>query len=468
MVTQEATQNQTKQAWEKDKAHIIHPYANFEKFAEEGSVIYAEGHQHWIYDADGNRYLDGIAGLWCVNAGHGREDIAATMAEQAKKMAYYNTFEDASSIPASELAAELARLSPGSLNHVFFGTGGSMANDTAIKMAHYYFNLKGMPKKKKVISRDLAYHGSTFLAHTLTGIASTQIGFDLVKDLVHYVSAPYTYRRPEGMDEAQFCDFLIQELEEKIIALNPEEVACFIAEPILGAGGVLVPPKGYHKRSWELCKKYDILYISDEVVTAFGRLGHMVTSKDMFEVEPDMLVMAKGISSGYIPLGATMVSDEIYEVISQPKKANPYFSHGFTYSGHALACAVGLKNIQILEEEGFCQHVQQWGPYFEQQLKTLEDLPIVGDIRGSHYMLCIENVANKATKEGFGDEVAIAKRIYHHAKNRGLIIRPIGPLNVLSPPLTYDKAAIDETVDILRSSIKATMDDLVRENIWNI
>jgi adenosylmethionine-8-amino-7-oxononanoate aminotransferase len=429
--------------------------------------VYAQGVGHYIYDTDGNEYLDGIAGLWCVNIGHGREDIAQLMAEQAKKLAYYNTFEDATSVPATELAAKLAQLSPGSLNKVFFGTGGSMANDTAIKIAHYYFNLKGQPNKKKVISRDLAYHGSTFLAHTLTGIHSTHIGFDMAKDLVHYVSAPYTYRRPEGTTEADFCDFLIRELEEKILSLGPDNVACFIAEPILGAGGVLVPPAGYHRRSWELCKKYDLLYISDEVVTAFGRLGHMITSKDMWEVQPDMLVLAKGISSGYIPLGATVFSDEIYEVISQPKKSNPYFSHGFTYSGHALSCAVGLKNIEIMENEDFCGHVRRWGPYFEQELKKLESLPLIGNVRGSHYMLCLENVADKETKQGFADEVAIAKRIYYHAKKRGLIIRPIGPLNVLSPPLTYDQAAIDRTVAIVADSVLATAADLRKEGLWN-
>ena len=455
----------TKNAHQKDKDHVIHPYTNFEKFSEEGAVVYASGKDHFIFDEKGTKYLDGIAGLWCVNIGHGREEIAETMAYQAKKLAYYNTFEDATSAPAADLAAKLAEISPGSLNRVFYGTGGSMANDTAIKIAHYYFNLLGKPNKKKVISRDLAYHGSTFLAHTLTGIQSTHIGFDTVKDLVHYVTAPYYYRNAEERTEAEFCDFLVQELQDKILELGADNVACFIAEPIMGAGGVIVPPDTYHKRTWELCKKYDILYISDEVVTAFGRLGEMVASETIFGVEPDMAVYAKGISSGYVPLGATMVSDKIYDVISQPKKDNPYFSHGFTYSGHALACAVGLKSIEIMEQENLCGHVRELGGYFESELKKLGDLPIVGDVRGSHYMLCIENVANKTTKESFAPEVAIAKRIYYHCKDRGLIIRPIGPLNVLSPPLTYDKAAIDQTMDILRASILATVEDLTREGI---
>ena len=209
-----------------------------------------------------------------------------------------------------------------------------------------------------------------------------------------------------------------------------------------------------------------MLYISDEVVTAFGRIGQMISSESVFEIQPDILVLAKGLSSGYVPLGATMISDQIYEIVSQPKPDNPYFTHGFTYSGHALSCAVGLKNIEILEQERFCEHVQEWGPYFEQSLKKLEDLPIVGEVRGSHYMLSLEMVSDQESKEAFPDDVAIAKRIYYHCKDRGLIIRPIGSLNVLSPPLTYDKAAIDETVDILEKSIRATMDDLVREGLW--
>jgi len=457
----------TESLWRKDRDHFIHPYTNFQNFDKEGSIIFAEGKGHFIYDSEGKEYLDGMAGLWCVNVGHGRKDIAQCMADQAAKMAYYNTFEDSSSVPAAELATKLAQLSPGSLNHVFFGTGGSMANDTAIKMIHYYFNLLGKPNKKKVISRDLGYHGSTYLAHTLTGIKSTHIGFDLAPGLVHYLSAPYPLYRPDGMNLNEFCDHLIEEFEDKIKEIGAENIACYIAEPILGAGGVIVPPQDYNRRMWEVCKANDILFIADEVVTAFGRLGHMVASKNIYDMQPDVLVMAKGISSGYVPLGATMISDEIYNVISQPKKDNPYFSHGFTYSGHALCCAVGLKNIEILEDERFCDHVLEFGPYFEQELKKLEELPIIAEVRGSKYMLCIESLADKTKKIPFDDEVRIAKRIYYHCKNRGLMIRPIGPINVLSPPLTFDTEAIDRTVSILSESVKATMDDLVNEGIWN-
>lgn len=455
-----------KTIWEKDLKHVVHPYTNFKYFKQEGSTIFEQAKGHIISDIDGNRYLDGMAGLWCVNIGHGNEELIEHMSEQAHKMAYFNTFEDASSAPAAELAAKLSDLCPGSLNHVFFGTGGSIANDTAIKLVHYYFNMLGKHNKKKVISRDLGYHGSTYLAHTLTGIRPTHEGFDLAPDLVHYVSAPYAYRNAGEMNEGEFCDHLIKELEAKILELGPENVACFIAEPIMGAGGVIVPPKGYHRRSWELCKQYEVLYISDEVVNAFGRLGHMVASQDVFDIVPDIMVFAKGISSGYIPLGATVFSEEIYEVISQPKAGNPYFSHGFTYSGHALACAVGVKNIEILEKEDFCGHVRKWGPYFEEVLAPLAEHPIVGEVRGSHYMMALELVRDKETKETFDDDIMISRRIYKHCKSRGLMLRPIGPLLVLSPPLSFDKEAMDQTVAILDESIKATLNDLRKEGLF--
>lgn len=451
--------------WSMDRDHVIHPYANYLHFPKKGSVVFDRAERHTITDADGKSYLDAMAGLWCVNLGHGHPALVETIAAQAARLAYFNTFEDATSAPAAQLAHKLAQLAPGTLNHTFFSTGGSMANDTAIKMVHYYFNQCGLPEKKLVISRNLGYHGSTFLAHTLTGIRVTHAGFDIAKGLVHYVSAPYAYRYGHGMDDEAFLDYLTAEFESMILSLGPNRVAAFIAEPIMGAGGVIVPPEGYHRAMWEICQRYGLLYIADEVVTGFGRLGAMITSETLFGYTPDILVLAKGISSGYVPLGATMVSDEIHDVIARPKDDNPSFSHGFTYSGHPLACAVGLKNIELLEEERWCEHVQTWGPYFETELFTLADHPLVGEARGSHYMLCLELVRDKRSKAGFDPSVEIAKRVYFHAKERGLMMRPIGPLCVFSPPLTFDQAAIDETVEIVHQSLDATLSDLKREGI---
>jgi adenosylmethionine-8-amino-7-oxononanoate aminotransferase len=342
-----------------------------------------------------------------------------------------------------------------------------MGNDTAIRVIHFYFNRLGKKSKKHIISREDGYHGSTYLTMSMTGVAFDHVGFDIIKDFIHHIPAPNVYRRPPGVSVEQFCDQKVADLENKILELGPENVACFIAEPVMGAGGVIVPPPGYHRRTWEVCKKYEVLYISDEVVTGFGRLGEMFASEAVFDIRPDIIVCAKGIASGYLPLGATLFSDEIYDVISVPQAEGAMFTHGFTYSGHPVSCAAGNKNIEIIEREDICGHVREVGPYLEQQLATLLDLPIVGDVRGKNFMMCVENVADKETKELLPAEVKIGNRIADHCQKRGLIVRPIAHLNVLSPPLILTKEQIDSMVAILRESITAAMDDLVREGLWS-
>jgi len=454
-----------KSLWHKDRDHLIHPFVHFPSFARDGALVISEGKGAYVFDADGNRYLDGIAGMWCVNIGHGNTELAETMAEQARRLAYFNTFVDTTNPPAAELAAKLAELAPARLNRVFFDTGGSAANDTIARTIHFYFNRLGKHTKKKFISRKDAYHGSSYLSMALTGKEEDHEGFDLPPDLVHYVSCPNPYRRTPGMTIEQYCDQLVDEFEAKIVELGPENVAAFFAEPILGAGGVIVPPPGYHRRTREICRRYDVLYVSDEVVTAFGRLGHMFASEPLFDVTPDVVTCAKGLTSGYIPLGASIFSDQIFEVISEPKPGADNYNHGFTYSGHPICCAVALKNIEIIERDRICEHVREVGPYFEKRLAQLDTLPLVGDVRGSHFMLCVENVANKQTKALLPEEIGIGKRISDHCEKRGLIVRPIGHLNVISPPLTLMRDEIDELVEILGASIEATADDLVREGI---
>ncbi len=456
----------TEALWRQDLDHVIHPWTDFSTFKDEGSLIMAESQGVYVYDSEGNRYMDGIGGLWCVNIGYGNEEMAQAIAEQVRRISYYSTFNHLTTPPAAELAAKLANLAPGSLNHVFFGTGGSMSNDTAIRIIHFYFNRLGKKNKKKIISRTDGYHGSTYLTMTMTGVAFDHKGFDLAPDLVHHISAPNPYRRPDGMTLDEFTDQTVAELENKIVELGPENVACFIAEPIMGAGGVIVPPPGYHRRTRELCDRYEVLYISDEVVTAFGRLGHFFSSEEVFDFEPDVITCAKGISSGYVPLSANLFSDEIYEVISVPQMEGAMFTHGFTYSGHPVSCAAGLKNIEIMERDDICGHVREVGPYFEEQLASLMEHPIVGDVRGSHFMMCIENVADKTTKELLPEDVQIGERIAAHCQSRGVLVRPIGHLNVLSPPLILDRQQIDTLVEVLHTSIRATQDDLIREGVW--
>ncbi len=460
------TQYDNEDLRQKDRDHNIHPWTDFATFKEEGSEVMAEADGVYVYNAEGERYMDGIGGLWSVNIGYGRDEMAQAIADQVRRIPYYSTFTHLTTPPAAELAAKLAEVAPASINHVFYGTGGSMANDTAIRVIHFYFNRLGKPEKKKIISRVDAYHGSTYLAMTLTGVKSNHVGFDLAPGLVHYIPAPHTYRRPDGMSVEEFCDEKVADLENKILELGPENVACFIAEPIMGGGGVIVPPPGYHARTKAVCEKYEVLYISDEVVTGFGRLGHFFASEPVFDLTPDIITSAKGLTSGYIPHSATLFSDAIYEVISVPQEEGALFTHGFTYAGHPVSCAAGLKNIEIIEREDLCGHVREVGPYFEARLNELLSLPLVGDVRGKQFMMCVEAVKNKETREVFEADAKIGARITRHCQSRGLLVRPLGHMNVLSPPLTLTREQIDTLVDILRESIIATQNDLVRENVW--
>ena len=445
----------TQDLWQRDKTHFLHPWQHFDSFKRDGSLVIARGDGAYIFDADGNKYLDGIGGMWCVNVGYGRKEISQVMAEQAETLAYYSTFYDTTNPPAVELATKLAALAPGSLNHVMFACSGSGANDSAIRLAHYYQSRRGKPEKKHILAREGGYHGSTYLAASLSsrwGVENPH--FQYTENIIHLLSEPNTYRRPDGLTEAQFADSLVDEFDAKLRELGAQNIAAFIAEPIQGSGGVIMPPAGYLKRIAERCCEEDILYISDEVVTAFGRLGHMFASRDAFDIQPDMIVMAKGLTSGYIPMGATLFTDEIYDAISAPDP-EACFEHGFTYSGHPVACAVALKNIEIIERENICDHVLDVGAYFEERLKSLSDLPLVGDVRGQKFMLCLEYVANKQTKALLPDELDIGKRIADACGARGLMVRPMEYLNVLSPPLILSKGQIDFIVDTLSESVLA-------------
>lgn len=446
-----------------DQAHFVHPFTHFDSFRRDGSLVIAEAHGAYVFDSEGQRYLDGVGGLWCMSIGFGEEEMAQAIAAQIRRLNFYSAFVDTTNPPAVQLARKLAALAPGDLNRVFYTCSGSAANDTAVRLIQYYNARRGKPEKRHLISRIGSYHGSTYLAMSLTGRESDRSPhFQYLSEFIHHVSCPYVYRRPAGLSVEQFCDRLVDELERKILSLGPENVAAFLAEPILGAGGVIVPPPGYHRRTWEICRKYDVLYVSDEVVTAFGRLGHWFASRDVFGIEPDIIVSGKGISSGYVPLAAIIFSNRIYDVVAAPDP-DAWFTHGFTYSGHPVACAAGLKNIEIMESRDICGHVRKMGPYFEKRLQSLRELPLVGDVRGSHFMMCTEYVANRATREVLPDGVNIGKRISDHCEKHGLLIRPLGHLNIMSPPLVMSEAQVDELVAGLAAGIRAAADDLVRE-----
>lgn len=440
--------------WQKDRDHLIHPYTDFSTFHDEGSQVITKAEGMYVSDQKGGKLLDGIAGLWCVNIGHGRQEMADAISRQVLDMQYYNPFGHSTNEPAAELGAWLADHAPSGLNHVYYSCGGSTANEAAIRVVHFYNELRGKHRKKKIISRNKAYHGGTYLAANLTGIHATKTAFDRIgEEFVRYVSAANMYEKPDDMTEAAYCDYLVREFEATIDNVGADNIGAFIAEPVMGAGGVLVAPDGYHKRIWDLCKANDILYIADEVVTGFGRLGEWFASETLFGYTPDILVCAKGISSGYIPLGATLISDEVYDVISKPQVEGGVFSMGLTYWGHPVACAAALKNVEILEREGLLPHAAETGQYLQGIAAGLKSLDCVGDVRGRGLMMAVELAQDKASKTPFSPTSGAGQKVFRSCVERGVIVRPVGDVLVLSPPLIISQSECDTIVQALKESI---------------
>ena len=463
MLHQAGNRFNAQELWQQDHDHVLHPYTHFDSFRKDGSLVLVEGDGCYVTDANGRRYFDGIGGMWCVNAGYGRREIAEAMAEQALQLCYTTTFVDVTNAPASRLAAKLAELAPGDLNHVAYATSGSCAVDTAIRLAHYYQSRRGQPSRRYVISRRNSYHGSTYLGMTVglrDGDQSPH--FRYIPDLVHHLSAPYPYRRPEGMSLEAFSDFLVDEFAQTIDRLGAENIACFIAEPAQASGGVCIPPPNYLPRMRELCARHGILFIADEIVTAFGRLGHFFASWDEYGVIPDMILTAKGLTSGYIPLSAVIYSDAVHEVISA---ADPdaWFTHGFTYSGHPVACAVALKNIEIIQNEKLVERVAELAPHFNAMLKKLEDHPIVGETRSVGLIGALELTRNKAKRERFNESGRVGTICRDHCFNAGLIMRACWDTMVLAPPFCITENEIDEIGKLARQALDKTYADVKAE-----
>ena len=448
--------------WEMDRAHSLHPWTNFGPFEEKGALVITRGEGAYLWDSDGNKYLDAVGGLWCTNIGLGRREMADAISDQVLKLAFSNTFVDMTNAPSAQLAAKIASLAPGDLNRVHFTTGGSTAVDTAVRMVGYYQSCMGRPQKTDIVARDYSYHGSTYLSQSVGKRPGDRVPeFQYKTDGIHHLSVPNPYRRPDGMTEAQFCDHLIAEFETLIARVGADKIGGFIAEPIQASGGIIIPPEGYLKRMWQVCQRHDILFIADEVVTAFGRLGHWFASLAEFGVQPDMICTAKGLTSGYIPLGALIFSDKIWDAMAAD--GTRWFTSGLTYSGHPVACAAALKNIEIIERENLLQNATTVGTYFETRMAQLESLPLVGQVRGRKLMLCVENVADKSTKTLLPDEANESKRISNIAESMGLIVRPIGHLNVMSPPLIITETQVDFIAETLEKAIRRVADDLTRE-----
>ncbi len=448
--------------WEMDRNHSLHPWTNFGPFEREGALVITRGEGCYLWDAEGRQYLDAVGGLWCTNIGLGRKEMAQAIAEQAERLAFSNTFVDVTNDPSARLAAKLAELAPGDLNRVMFTTGGSTAVDTAVRTVAYYQTCMGRPGKTDIVARDYSYHGSTYLAQSVGKRPGDRVPeFRYKEDGIHHLSVPNPYRRPEGMSEADFCDALVAEFEALIARVGADRIGGFIAEPIQASGGVIVPPEGYLRRMWEVCQRHDILFIADEVVTSFGRLGHWFASWDLFGVQPDMICTAKGLTSGYVPLGALILSDRMWEAMAAD--GSRWFTAGFTYSGHPVSCAAGLKNIEIMEREGLLARADQVGRYFEARMAALAELPLIGCVRGRRLMLCVESVADKATKAVLPDAANESKRISNAAEAMGLLVRPMGHLNVMSPPLVITEGQVDFIAETLERAIVQVTDELVRE-----
>jgi len=435
-----------------DAEHNLHPYEHIPNWRENERYMITHGEGVYLYTDKGTKMIDGPGGMWCVQIGYGRDEMARAIAEQVMQMPYASPWSFTSE-PAAILARKLAEFAPGDLNTVHFTTGGSTAVDSALRAVQFLNNRLGRPEKKIILSRKKAYHGSTYLASTMTGKERFKTKFDKAQDLVHFLPDVNPYLRPSGMTTLDWCDAKIAEMEATIAQIGPDKIGGFIAEPILCSGGVIVPPEGYHKRTLDLCRKHDILYISDEVVTGFGRLGHWFASEDVFGITPDIITCAKGLTSGYVPLGACIFSDALMERMSGTGEDDTFYN-GYTYSGHPVACAAALKNIEIMEREDILGHGRRASPNFQSRMAQIgKAFDIVGDVRGMGFLGCIE-CRPELSKETYAAHLQFGNKLDAACEDMGLLLRPFGNMAVFSPPLIMTKAQIDDMFDIMEAGLE--------------
>ena len=432
-----------------DREHFIHPWHDMNYWRDYDNMLVTEADGIYMYDETGKKFIDGPGGMWCVQIGYGQKEMAEAIAAQVMKMPFASPWTNVTE-PSAILAKKIADFAPGDLNNVFFTTGGSTAVDTALRAMQFMNNSLGRPDKKMILAREKGYHGSTYLAASVSGKERDITKFDVESRLVHFLPNVNPYIRPDDMSVTAWCDAKVRDLESAIESIGADKIGAFIAEPILSSGGVIVPPKGYHKRTFDLCRQHEILYISDEVVTGFGRLGHWFASETVYGIKPDMITCAKGLTSGYLPLGACIISDEMMEKMAH--KGEVLFSNGYTYSGHPVSCAAALKNIEILEREKILEHVREVSPYFQNRLAELKKFPIVGDARGHGLIGCIEA---RLSKDGsrLEDERKIGMRLDEVCNDMGLIVRPLINMCVFSPPLIISRSQIDDMFEILEQAI---------------
>lgn len=454
-----------------DQETVLHPFTHLREFAD-GKItprIITGGKGIHLTDQHNNTVIDGLSGLYCMNVGYGREEIADAIHEQARKLAYCHVYYAQSHEPLIRLSEKVIEMGPDNMERVFYGTSGSDANETQVKLVWYYHNVIGKPNKKKIIARDRAYHGGTVITGSLTGLPAYHELFDQPYGPILRTGAPHYYwGAEEGESELDFSKRRAQELEELILKEDPDTIGAFIAEPALGSGGLVPPPEGYWKEIQAVLKKYDILLIADEVVTAFGRTGEKFGSLK-YGIEPDLISVAKALTSAYIPFSGAIVSKKVAEVLRQGSDKVGMFSHGYTYTGHALGAAAGLAVLDIIEKENLVANARDTGDYLIGKLKEkFSDHPMVGEVRGVGLMGAVEFVANKDRKERFDPALKVGARIVAEALSNNLIVRAMPNSDAIgfAPPLILTRSDADEIVDRFDKAVKKVTDDLSRENIW--
>jgi 4-aminobutyrate--pyruvate transaminase len=431
----------------RDIAYHLHPYTNAVKHEAEGPLILTEGKGIHVYDENGKEYIEALAGLWCISLGFGEQRLIDAATAQLKKLPYYHSFTHKAPSITVELAEALIRIAPVPMSKVFFTNSGSEANDTVVKMVWYYNNAIGRPKKKKIIARIKGYHGVTVAAASLTGLPFNHRDFDLPIDRILHTDCPHYYRFGcEGETEEEFASRLAENLDNLIVSEGPDTVAAFIAEPIMGAGGVLVPPKTYFEKIQAVLKKHDVLLVADEVICGFGRTGSMWGSQT-FGLKPDILSCAKALSSSYLPIAAVMINEKVYSGIRDNTGKLGTFGHGFTYSGHPVSAAVALETLKIYDERDIVSMVRRVAPAFQKRLRSFADHPMVGEVRGTGLIGAIELVRNKKTREAFDPKLAVGLKTAGFSQQHGLITRAMMDTIGFCPPLIITEPQIDQIFD---------------------
>ena len=446
-------------SWQsQDADHHLHPFTAHPDLRQRGVRMITSAEGIYLYDSEGEKMLDGMAGLWCTQIGYGNDELVEAAASAMKTLPYYNLFFNTSNPSATELAAKIAEKTPEGLDQIFFACSGSEAVDSAYKLIKYYWNLKGKPERKQFIAREGAYHGSTTVAASLSGLTGMHPQFDLPLDGIHHVGPKPCYFSEGGdLSEEEFTDKCVKAVEDKILEIGPEKVAAFIGEPVMGAGGMRPPPVGYWPKIEALCRKHGILLWADEVICGWGRTGEWFGSQ-YYGFTPDLITMAKGLSSGYMPISAVAMGGDIAETIAS---GDEEMVHGFTYSGHPVACAVALKNIEIMERDGLVgEAAKDRIEYFQKSIRALDDHPLVGEVRGLSWLGAIELVEDKATNKAFDSKIDVGFRCREHCFSGGLVMRAVGDTMILCPPIVISNDEIDELVDKARKALDATQQEL--------